>query len=78
MRLRRNQLYFVKSAFKNWMLAADVAERTKQLKTEELKVEDTHFQLEMQTNKFKEAQSNYHSELERLKEDSVVQNKRYQ
>lgn len=43
MRLRRNQLYFVKSAFKNWILAANVEERANQLKIEELKTVDTHF-----------------------------------
>jgi hypothetical protein len=33
-RLKRNQLYFVKSAFRNWILAGNVAKKATELKVE--------------------------------------------
>jgi hypothetical protein len=44
--MMKQQFYYFKSCFKNWILNANIQERKDQLKKEEMKVSDANFQLE--------------------------------
>ena len=47
-RLKKNQFYLIKSVLLNWIQNSKINERREELKREEMKVNDTAFQLEMQ------------------------------
>jgi hypothetical protein len=51
-RLRKNQFYLIKSVLSNWIQNCKIGERKEELKREEMKVADTEFQIELQTQSF--------------------------
>jgi hypothetical protein len=46
-RLKKNQFYLIKSVLINWIQNAKINERKDELKREEMKANDTAFQLEL-------------------------------
>ena len=51
-RLKKNQFYLIKSVLLNWIQNTKINERREELKREEMKVNDTVFQLDLQEKEF--------------------------